>query len=625
MKEGTRYILRNPIDRLDIPGTVQGIIAARMDRLSEDLKKTMQVASVIGRDFAYKILRSILELGDGLRTNLTNLVGLEVLYEKTLYPELEYIFKHALTQEVAYESLLKQRRREIHGRIAQAIEGLYSDKLEQHYELLAHHWELSDNPDRSIEYLVLAGEKSSCSQAATAAVNFFTRALNQLEKSEKAVDPKLMMRIRVGRANPFHSMGKVEESFGDYQEAISIGRKLGDQQSVLDCLAQLPLLLYSTALKDKVPSLCEEGLDLAGTLQDKGAQARIMASYAYWRYLWRRTEEYENFQEALKLAKQSGKPPVIFFTHLLLSLQERWIGNPRQSLKYSEGMVEMLQSVFNIILASSVSITRGWALTDLGNYNEAIEFQSQWIDILERNSIYVILGRVYNGQGWTYSEVYDLEKASAFNKKSLENAIVLRKKPAIVFAASEMQAMAEVNLMENKFEMGMIEDAWKHITRFEKVSIDSAYDLNRDRWSPRMKILKGTLLLNRGDLDGAEQLSRQSLEVASKRGFKKYVGRAERLLGIILTKRTAYNQAEARFKSAQGRLEEVENPKQLWITHAELARLYKKMNRSDLEREQWQKAAQIVTKTSDELQDNDLKETFISAPPIRQIIAGAKP
>jgi class 3 adenylate cyclase len=106
MKEGNRYILRNPIDRLDIPGTVQGIIAARMDRLSEDLKKTMQVASVIGREFAYKILRSILELGDELRTHLTNLVGLEVLYEKALYPELEYIFKHALTQEVAYESLL---------------------------------------------------------------------------------------------------------------------------------------------------------------------------------------------------------------------------------------------------------------------------------------------------------------------------------------------------------------------------------------------------------------------------------------------------------------------------------------------------------------------------------------
>jgi class 3 adenylate cyclase len=108
MKHGMRYVLRNPIDHLKIPGTVQGIIAARMDRLSEDLKKTMQVASVIGRDFGYKILRSILELGDELRTHLTNLVGIEILYEKALYPELEYIFKHALTQEVAYESLLKQ-------------------------------------------------------------------------------------------------------------------------------------------------------------------------------------------------------------------------------------------------------------------------------------------------------------------------------------------------------------------------------------------------------------------------------------------------------------------------------------------------------------------------------------
>ena len=127
IKEEKRYILRHPFDHLDIPGTVQGIIAARMDRLSEDLKKTMQVASVIGRDFAYKILGSILEFGDELRTHLTNLVGIEILYEKALYPELEYIFKHALIQEVAYETLLKQRRKEIHGRIARAIEELYAD------------------------------------------------------------------------------------------------------------------------------------------------------------------------------------------------------------------------------------------------------------------------------------------------------------------------------------------------------------------------------------------------------------------------------------------------------------------------------------------------------------------
>lgn len=214
VQKGDRYVSRQPIDQLDIPSSVQGVLAARMDRLSEDLKRTMQVASVIGRDFAYKLLRSIMELGGELRTHLTNLVGIEVLYGKALYPELEYIFKHALTQEVAYESLLKQRRREIHGRIALTIEELYADRLGQHYELLAHHWELSDSPDRAIEYLVLAGEKSNNNQAANSAVDFFTRALEQIDRSGKAPDPQLMIRIRTGRARPVHAMRKYRAKLG---------------------------------------------------------------------------------------------------------------------------------------------------------------------------------------------------------------------------------------------------------------------------------------------------------------------------------------------------------------------------------------------------------------------------
>ena len=94
-----------PSNECAVPDTVQGVLAARMDHLSEDLKQTMQIASVIGRDFAFRLLKSIMELGEELRVRLTNLVGLEILYEKALYPELEYIFKNALTQEVAYESL----------------------------------------------------------------------------------------------------------------------------------------------------------------------------------------------------------------------------------------------------------------------------------------------------------------------------------------------------------------------------------------------------------------------------------------------------------------------------------------------------------------------------------------
>jgi class 3 adenylate cyclase len=195
VKADEGYVSKQPINQLEIPNTVQGVLAARMDRLSEDLKYTMQVASVIGRDFAFQILKSIMELGEELRSHLTNLVGLEILYEKALYPELEYIFKHALTQEVAYESLLKQRRQEIHGRTARSIEELYADRLEEHYEMVAYHYERSGNAAKAVEYLILAGEKSNLYGALQAAAELFEKAVELVESKDIVLDAGKEVRL----------------------------------------------------------------------------------------------------------------------------------------------------------------------------------------------------------------------------------------------------------------------------------------------------------------------------------------------------------------------------------------------------------------------------------------------
>jgi len=102
---------------IQVPDNIRGIISARMDRLEEQLKRTMQVASVIGRDFAFRILQTITGTREELKSYLINLQGLEFIYEKRVFPELEYIFKHALTQEVAYNTLLLKKRKEIHEKI----------------------------------------------------------------------------------------------------------------------------------------------------------------------------------------------------------------------------------------------------------------------------------------------------------------------------------------------------------------------------------------------------------------------------------------------------------------------------------------------------------------------------
>jgi len=154
------YLARAPQD-IQVPDTIQGIIAARMDRLEDNLKRTIQVASVIGKHFAFRILQTITGVKEDLKPYLLKLQGLEFIYEKSLFPELEYVFKHTLTQEVAYNSLLQKKRKEIHEKIGKAIEALYAERLEEFHEMLAYHYSKSENSEKAYRYLKLSGNKST--------------------------------------------------------------------------------------------------------------------------------------------------------------------------------------------------------------------------------------------------------------------------------------------------------------------------------------------------------------------------------------------------------------------------------------------------------------------------------
>ena len=165
-----------------MPDTIQGIIASRLDRLTENLKSTMQVAAVIGRDFAYRILQSVMGMREELRASLINLQGLEFIYEKSLFPELEYVFKHALTQEVAYNSLLVKNRQRIHEQIGRSIEELYADRLEELTIMLAHHYGHSRNPEKGYAYLTRAGLQAQAAFANEEALNYFRKAWSLIEQ-----------------------------------------------------------------------------------------------------------------------------------------------------------------------------------------------------------------------------------------------------------------------------------------------------------------------------------------------------------------------------------------------------------------------------------------------------------
>ena len=190
VKDDEHYSLSGKPSDIQVPDTIQGIIAARLDRLEENLKRIMQVASVIGREFAFRLLQAITRMQEELKSSLQNLQSLEFIYEKSLFPELEYIFKHALTQEVAYNSLLLKRRKELHGKIGEAIEQIYADRLEEFYEMLAYHYAASDNPEKALYYLKLSGEKAARSYSNWEAIAFYREAIKVLDAQPETEENK---------------------------------------------------------------------------------------------------------------------------------------------------------------------------------------------------------------------------------------------------------------------------------------------------------------------------------------------------------------------------------------------------------------------------------------------------
>ena len=134
------YRLTRPVEAIQVPATVQVMLAARVDRFSLEDKRLLQIAAVVGKHVPFSLLRAVAELPDkALRGALDRLQAAEFVYETGLFPDLEYSFKHALTQDVAYAGQLQERRRELHARIVDAIETLHHNRLGEQVELLAHH------------------------------------------------------------------------------------------------------------------------------------------------------------------------------------------------------------------------------------------------------------------------------------------------------------------------------------------------------------------------------------------------------------------------------------------------------------------------------------------------------
>ncbi len=225
------YRLAQDAQTIQVPATVHAILAARIDRLSPEDKRLLQAASVVGKDVPFTLLEAVAEgPEEALRQGLVHLQAAEFLYEARLFPDVEYTFKHALTHEVAYGSLLHERRRALHGRILESIRRLHAERDTEQVETLAHHALKAEAWEAAVTYLRRAGIRAGSRSAHRQAVSYLEQALDtlpHLPQSRELI--ALSIDLRFDLRNSMHPLGEFQRILFHLTEAEELAKALDDR------------------------------------------------------------------------------------------------------------------------------------------------------------------------------------------------------------------------------------------------------------------------------------------------------------------------------------------------------------------------------------------------------------
>jgi class 3 adenylate cyclase/tetratricopeptide (TPR) repeat protein len=526
-RELDQCFLAIPPEKIQVPETLQGIIAARIDRIEENLKRIMQVASVIGREFAYRILDSITGMQEELKSHLMNLQGLEFIYEKSLFPEIEYIFKHALTQEVAYNSLLINRRKEIHGKIGKAIESLNADNLEEYYELLAHHYLRSDNTQKAVEFLDLA--------------------------NQKAIELSAMEEARVYFDETMQLLDGLPDTESNRRQRIDL---LNHQYFVFELLFRLPEY-YELLNRYKPMAIDLNDEKLLGLLYAG------MGTMEWWFGYFDRA--IQTVTKAIKLSKATGDTETVGMQFLSLQWSYLWKGDYDQVIKLKEDILGLMEQQFNLRCYVMSLAAASLAYAPLGKWDQAIKDGMKGLRAAEEYSNNSLISFVANAITMANTLKGDGGKALKYAEMAVEKAPTLGDR---VYAQSGLAgALCRFKDPLEGVELGTSLVPMYQAARFVPGEIIA-----------RFTVGEGYLLA--GKYDKANHEIKDCMELSKNCGMKFYVGWAYRLLGEMALK-TDLVQAKPHFLKSIEMFRKIKAENELALTYAGYGRFFKQQGQKE--------------------------------------------
>ena len=386
VRDNGHWRITKPIFEADVSSSIHGLIAGRLDRLEKETKRILQEASVIGRAFLYEILNRITQLQDRIDRELSTLERLDLIRTRSIQPDLEYMFKHPLTQEVVYSGLLKKERQEIHEQIALVMESVFQDRLPEFYETLSFHFSQGRSILKAVYYLIRSGEKSLGRYAVEESHQYFNEAFDLLSNKPQ--------------------------------------RTKDEDALLIELLIKWSLVHYYRGDLGKYIDLLSANRSLAESLDDKTKLGMFYAWYGW--SLWFREkfkDSYEYLRKALEVGEQIKDQQVIGYACAWLTFTCAEVGDLEEAINFGERAQEIskhipLDQYLFFKSLGAIGYTCFWK----GNWKKAIEAGTAILDYGRRHSNIRSMAMGHFIIGFGFYRAGDFPSAIEASKKAIQTA-----------------------------------------------------------------------------------------------------------------------------------------------------------------------------------------------------------
>jgi len=589
-------------DEIAVPDTVQDLIAARIDRLDDELKRVLQIASVIGREFSHRLLVELTR-SELAEDHLRDLEASGLIRTRTELVERAYAFNHSLTQDVAYGSLLGPNRREIHRNVAETLEGLQAERLPEHYEVLAHHFSEGEGWEKALEYLLLGAKKASAAFGLREALALYEQALNVADRLGDGAPAEMRIQIHGARCNLFFGVGEFVRSRAEADALLELARVSGNR--ALEAAA-LALGAWAAVWMEDL----DEGLAAAAEAIRIGEETGFRSALGGGLLITgmvhvitaRHDEADAELTRALTICQETGDVDRQGQARFLIGTLRNWHGRYAEGLDWLAEGVRVTREHRLVIPLTRCLWAEGVARAGLGDYEGALGALREGLALAEKSGDEAYLARVLNTLGWLHIDCQDFDAGFELSERGLEIARLSRDATGPERAAFTLVNEGDGFVAQGELELAAeVLDEAHHIVRHPPRSRWMTW-----RYATHCYASLGDLALSRGDPARADSFADESLAIAVPTRSRKYESHAWRLKGRCALLRRSWDDAEAALARALAIATEIGEPRQLWQTHSAIAALYAARGRTDEADQSVRAAALILERVRSNLRDPGL-------------------